>query len=277
MRFLRSFRIIFGSNFVYFFAFLHNFWEGFIVILKHISTQDGNSYVAIINGISHLLQGDIFGEFVITDKQLDGKEIPFCNPSKIVALGLNYHKHAEEFGSKPAVEPIIFLKPTTSIVANGEPIVLPSCAEHVEFEGEIAVVVKSTCKCVSVADAPKHILGYTIANDVTERVLQKRDGQWTRAKGFDTFCPLGGVLQTELDLSNTLLTTCVNGVEKQRGNSGEMINNVYQALSFVSGVMTLNPGDVILTGTPQGCAKIVSGDVITITVQNIGSLTNPVK
>lgn len=247
------------------------------MLIKHISTQNGNCYVAVINGASYLVEGDIFGEFVITDKQLDGKEIPFCNPSKIVALGLNYRKHAEEFGSKPAVEPIIFLKPTTSIVANGEPIVLPSCAEHVEFEGEIAVVIKSTCKDVSVEDAPKHILGYTIANDVTERILQKRDGQWTRAKGFDTFCPLGGVLQTELDLSNTLLTTCVNGVEKQRGNSGEMINNVYQALSFVSGVMTLNPGDVILTGTPQGCAKIVSGDVITITVQNIGSLTNPVK
>ena len=247
------------------------------MLLKHISTQNGNCYVAIINGESRLIEGDVFRNFVVTDRQLDGKEIPFCNPSKIVALGLNYHKHAEEFGSKPAVEPIIFLKPTTSIVANGEPIVLPKCAEHVEFEGEIAVVIKSTCKGVSVADAPNHILGYTIANDVTERILQKRDGQWTRAKGFDTFCPLGGVLQTELDLSNTLLTTTVNGVEKQRGNSAEMINNVYQALSFVSGVMTLNPGDVILTGTPQGCSKIASGDVVTISVQNIGSLTNLVK
>lgn len=247
------------------------------MILKHISTPNGNQYVAVINDISCLIEGDIFGEFAITNQQLDGKEIPFCNPSKIVAFGLNYHKHAEEFGSKPAVEPIIFLKPTTSIVANGEPIVLPKCAEHVEFEGEIAIVIKSTCKDVSVEDAPKHILGYTIANDVTERILQKRDVQWTRAKGFDTFCPLGGVLQTELDLSNTLLTTCVNGVEKQRGNSAEMINNVYQALAFVSGVMTLYPGDVILTGTPQGCSKITSGDVVTVMVQNIGSLTNPVR
>ena len=247
------------------------------MLLKHISTPNGNYYVAIINGTSRLVEGDVFGNFDVTEYQLDGKEIPFCNPSKIVALGLNYHKHAEEFGSKPAVEPIIFLKPTSSIVANGEPIVLPSCAEHVEFEGEIAVVVKSICKGVSVEEAPNYILGYTIANDVTERILQKRDGQWTRAKGFDTFCPLGGVLQTELDLSNTLLTTTVNGVEKQRGNSGEMISNVYQALAFVSGVMTLNPGDIILTGTPQGCSKISSGDMVTVTVQNIGSLTNPVR
>ena len=159
------------------------------MLLKHISTQNGNCYVAIINGESRLIEGDVFRNFVVTERQLDGKEIPFCNPSKIVALGLNYRKHAEEFGSKPAVEPIIFLKPTTSIVANGQPIVLPKCAEHVEFEGEIAVVVKSTCKGVSVADVPNHILGYTIANDVTERILQKRDGQWTRAKGFDTFLP----------------------------------------------------------------------------------------
>ena len=154
---------------------------------------------------------------------------------------------------------------------------MPSCAEHVEFEGEIAIVIKSTCKGVSVEDAPNHILGYTIANDVTERILQKRDGQWTRAKGFDTFCPLGGVLQTELDLSNTLLPTTLNGEVKQRGNSSEMINNVYQALAFVSGVMTLYPGDIILTGTPQGCSKIVGGDVVTVSIQNIGSLTNPVE
>ncbi len=247
------------------------------MLLKHIYTPNGNCYVAVIDGKSHLIQGDIFGDFVVTDKQLDGKEIPFCNPSKIVALGLNYHKHATEFGSKPAVEPIIFLKPTTSIVGNGDPIVLPSVAQHVEFEGEIAIVVKSTCKDISAEDAHNYILGYTIANDVTERILQKRDGQWTRAKGFDTFCPLGGILQTELDLSNTLLTTTLNGVEKQRGNSSEMINNVYQALAFVSGVMTLYPGDIILTGTPQGCSKIVSGDVVTVTVQNIGSLANPVK
>ena len=245
--------------------------------IKHILTQSGDCYVAIKQGKSFLIEGDIFDDFRVTDTQLDGNEIPFCIPSKIVALGLNYYKHAEEFGSKPAVEPLIFLKPTTRIVANGEPIVLPEIAQHVEFEGEIAIVVKRSCKGVSVDDAPNYILGYTIANDVTERILQKLDGQWTRAKGFDTFCPLGGILQTQLDLSDTTLTTTVNGVQKQQGNSREMINNPYQALSFVSHVMTLNAGDIILTGTPQGCDKIQSGDVVTISVQNIGQLINPVK
>lgn len=247
------------------------------MIIKHISVDGQNNYVALVDGKSYLIEGDIFGDYRVTDQEMDGQEIPFCNPSKIVALGLNYHKHAQEFGSDAAVEPLIFLKPTTSIIANGQPIVLPTVAKHVEFEGEIAIVVKDTCKDVAVQFAHRHILGYTIANDVTERVLQKRDGQWTRAKGFDTFCPLSGVLQTQLDLSSTLITTCVNGVEKQRGNSSEMINNVYQALSFVSGVMTLHAGDLILTGTSQGCSQIKSGDTVTVTVQNIGVLSNPVK
>ena len=247
------------------------------MIIKHVSKNETNHYVALVDGKAYLIEGDIFGDYRVTDQEMDGTEIPFCAPSKIVALGLNYHKHAQEFGSNPAVEPLIFLKPTTSIIANGEPIVLPAVAQHVEFEGEIAIVVKDTCKNVPVELAHQHVLGYTIANDVTERVLQKRDGQWTRAKGFDTFCPLSGVLQTELDLSNTLLTTCVNGVEKQRGNSAEMINNVHQALAFVSSVMTLHAGDLILTGTPQGCSQIKSGDTVTVTVQNIGALNNPVK
>ena len=245
--------------------------------IKHILTQNGDCYVAEKDNQYYLIDGDIFGEYRVTDKQTDGKEIPFCTPSKIVALGLNYYKHAQEFGGKAAVEPLIFLKPTTSIIANGEVIVLPSVAEHVEFEGEIAVVVKSTCKNVSVEQAEQYVLGYTIANDVTERVLQKKDGQWTRAKGFDTFCPLSGVLQTQLDLSNTLITTCVNGEEKQRGNSNEMINNVYQALSFVSNIMTLHAGDIILTGTPQGCSPIKSGDTVTVFVQGRGYLTNTVQ
>ncbi len=245
--------------------------------IKHILAQGEECYVAIVDGKSFLIDGDVFGQYRVTDKEIDGKEIPFCTPSKIVALGLNYYKHAEEFGSKGALEPLIFLKPTTSIVANGDVIVLPSIAQHVEFEGEIAIVVKDTCKDVAVECAYEYILGYTIANDVTERTLQKKDGQWIRAKGFDTFCPLSGVLQTQLDLSDTLITTCVNGVEKQRGNSAEMINNVYQALSFVSGVMTLRAGDIILTGTPQGCSQIKRGDTVTVTVQNVGTLSNPVK
>ena len=247
------------------------------MIIKHVMVDGTKQYVALVDDKFYIIDGDVFGEFYVTNRPLDGQEIPFCNPSKIVALGLNYRKHAEEFGSAVAVEPLIFLKPTTSIIANGQPIVLPSVAEHVEFEGEIAIVVKDTCKDVSVELAHKHILGYTIANDVTERILQKRDGQWTRAKGFDTFCPLSGILQTHLDLSNTLITTQVNGAEKQRGNSAEMINNVYQAFSFVSKVMTLNKGDIILTGTPQGCSKICHGDRVTITVQNIGVLSNPVE
>lgn len=247
------------------------------MLIKHIVNQGKEHYVALVEDKFYLVEGDIFGKYTVTDKQLDGQEIPFCNPSKIVALGLNYYKHAEEFGSKAAVEPLIFLKPTTSIIANGQHILLPPVAQHVEFEGEIAVVVKDTCRDVEVDQAAQHILGYTIANDVTERILQKNDGQWTRAKGFDTFCPLSGLLQTELDLSNTVLTTQVNGVEKQRGNSCEMINSPLAALSFVSKVMTLHAGDIILTGTPQGCSKIVDGDTVTVTVQNIGQLTNFVK
>ena len=242
-----------------------------------LSTANGITYACEKQGKFYKVEGDVFGNYAVTSQQIVGKILVPVIPSKIVALGINYRKHADEFGQAVKPEPLIFLKPPSSLIADGESIVLPTNSGRVEHEGELAAVIGRRCKDVEADEAKDYIFGYTCANDVSERDIQKRDGQWTRAKGFDTFCPLGYAIETELDPDCCEITVTVNGEVRQHGSTREMVNNVYDSVSFISKVMTLEAGDVILTGSPRGVSPIRAGDVVTVTIEGVGTLTNPVK
>ena len=215
-----------------------------------------------------------------------GERVPFVEAkllapviprSKVVAVGKNYHDHAAEMGGEAPVEPLLFLKPNTSVVGPGDAIVLPPESERVEFEGELAVVIGRVARRVSEADAASVIFGYTVANDVTARDLQRRDGQWTRAKGFDTFCPLGPVIDTDLDLESGTIEVSVDGERRQHGRLADMVHSIPAIIAYASSVFTLLPGDVILTGTPAGVGPIVDGDTVEVTISGLGVLSNPVR
>ena len=199
-----------------------------------------------------------------------------CEPTKIVALGRNYSSHAQEVGTSAPEEPIIFLKPPSSLLAHGARIVLPRLAQRVDYEGELAVVIGRKAKRVRAAEAGDYILGLTCGNDVTARDLQEMDGQWTRSKGFDTFCPLGSHLALDLDPGDLLLRTWLNGELRQEARTREMIFDVGEVLAYISAVMTLEPGDVILTGTPKGVGQLKPGDAVEVEIEGIGSLRNSV-
>ncbi|MBI5523462.1 MAG: fumarylacetoacetate hydrolase family protein [Desulfarculus sp.] len=200
-----------------------------------------------------------------------------CRPSKIVAVGLNYKGHAQEMKKELPQEPMLFLKPGTSVIGPGAAIVRPThMSQRVDYEAELGVVIGRTCHGVSVADAPAHVLGYTCLNDVTARDLQARDGQFTRGKGFDTFCPIGPVIALDLDPGDLRVQSLVNGQARQDSRTSDLIFSVAELVSFISRVMTLKPGDVIATGTPAGIGPVVDGDVVTIAVEGIGRLSNPV-
>lgn len=205
------------------------------------------------------------------------KLLPPCVPSKIVCVGRNYAEHAAELGNDLPKEPLIFLKPPSSILAPGDPIILTPQSERVDYEGELAIVIGKTCsRLKSAADAKSYILGYTCLNDVTARDLQKKDVQFTRAKGFDTFCPFGPFIETELDLSRVTLETFVNGARRQSARVAEMIFPVEVIIQWISQVMTLLPGDVVATGTPSGVGPLAAGDVVEVAVSGVGTLRNPV-
>ena len=198
-------------------------------------------------------------------------------PSKIVAVGLNYAAHAEETGAALPSEPMLFLKPSTSVIGPDEPIVLPPQSERVDHEAELGVVIGKAARNVSAGDAPEHVLGYVCANDVTARDLQARDVQFTRAKGFDTFCPLGPHIATDVDPSDLAISCRVNGDTRQDSRTSDLVFGVPALVGFISSVMTLLPGDVILTGTPSGIGPVQKGDVVEVEVEGIGVLRNPVR
>jgi 2-keto-4-pentenoate hydratase/2-oxohepta-3-ene-1,7-dioic acid hydratase in catechol pathway len=203
--------------------------------------------------------------------------LPPVEPSKIVCVGRNYREHAKELGNEAPQEPLIFLKPPSAIIAPGEPIVLPPISERVDYEGELGVIIGRRCRNLRPGDdAFAYVAGYTCLNDVTARDLQKRDGQWTRGKGFDTFCPFGPVLETSLDLAATRVETFVNGISKQSACVSEMIFPADVIIRFVAQFMTLESGDVIATGTPAGVGPLARGDVVEVSVSGIGTLRNPV-
>jgi 2-keto-4-pentenoate hydratase/2-oxohepta-3-ene-1,7-dioic acid hydratase in catechol pathway len=200
-------------------------------------------------------------------------------PSKIVCVGRNYLEHARELGNEVPERPLLFFKPPSSIIANGEAVVLPPESERVEHEGEIAVVIGRRARRVRAADAWDYVEGIAPLNDVTARDLQKTDGQWTRAKGFDTFCPLGTMVPlASIADRDALEVICrVNGEVRQHGRVGDMAFNIPTLIEYISGVMTLEPGDVIATGTPAGVAPLQPGDVVEVEIPGVGTLTNPVQ
>jgi 2-keto-4-pentenoate hydratase/2-oxohepta-3-ene-1,7-dioic acid hydratase in catechol pathway len=198
-------------------------------------------------------------------------------PSKVVAVGRNYADHAREMGTEPPAEPVLFLKPSTAVVGHGDPIAYPvKLTQRVDYEGELAVIIGRLCREVPAAQAAEVIFGYTCANDVTARDLQARDGQWTRAKGFDTFCPLGPWIETDADPADLELTTVVNGEVRQQTRTSQLLYDVPALVEYVSTVMTLLPGDVLLTGTPAGVGPLEDGDEVSVTIENVGSLHNTV-
>jgi 2-keto-4-pentenoate hydratase/2-oxohepta-3-ene-1,7-dioic acid hydratase in catechol pathway len=198
-------------------------------------------------------------------------------PGKIVCVGRNYREHAKELGNEVPKEPLIFLKPPSSVVLEGEAILLPPASSRVEFEGEIGVVIGKTLTRVSEADAARGIRGIVAVNDVTARDLQKSDSQWTRAKGFDTFCPLGEESSKLPDLGSLSVVTRVNGVERQRGESSEMVFSIPSLLAYISQIMTLEPGDLVATGTPSGVGPLVPGDVVEVEIPGVSRVSNPVQ
>lgn len=199
-----------------------------------------------------------------------------ANPTKIIAVGLNYLDHAKELNMDIPDYPLIFMKPSTSVIGHGDAIILPPQTKELHYEGELAVIIKEKTKNVAKHEASRFIAGYTCANDVTARDLQRIDGQWTRAKSFDTFCPLGPRIVSEIDPKNLRIETRVNGVTKQRSNTKNMIFDVFELVSFISEIMTLLPGDAIITGTPPGVGEIKVGDTVEVEIEGIGVLKNTV-
>jgi 2-keto-4-pentenoate hydratase/2-oxohepta-3-ene-1,7-dioic acid hydratase in catechol pathway len=209
----------------------------------------------------------------------DATLLPATGASKIVCIGRNYREHAAELGNEVPPEPLIFLKPPSSLLAHGKPIVMPGISARVDHEAELGVVIGKKCRDLrDDEDVRPYILGYTCVNDVTARDLQKKDGQWTRGKGFDTFCPVGPVVVDDIDpWSGVDVEARVNGNVKQRGNTRDFIFALDVVIRFIAQVMTLLPGDLIATGTPSGVGPLAAGDVVEVTVQGIGTLRNPVS
>ena len=198
-------------------------------------------------------------------------------PGKIVCIGRNYREHAKELGNEVPAEPLFFLKPSTSIIGDGDAIILPPQSERVEFEGEIGVVIGQRLTRANEEATKDAVSGVVALNDVTARDLQKKDSQWTRAKGFDSFCPVGNVAASFGDLASLTIITRVNGEERQRGFSRDMVFSIPMVLSYVSHVMTLEPGDIVATGTPSGVGPLADGDLVEVEIEGLSKVTNPVR
>ncbi|MCA0297351.1 MAG: fumarylacetoacetate hydrolase family protein [Actinobacteria bacterium] len=231
-----------------------------------------------------VVSGDpLAGPVHYTGERLPLADVRLVSPviprSKIVGVGRNYSDHAAELGNEVPATPLVFLKPNTSVVGPGEPIVYPPETTNLHYEGELAVVIGRICRRVPAERAADVIFGYTVANDVTARDLQNADGQWSRAKGFDSFCPLGPWIATHIDLeeaSRLDLTTSLNDKQVQSGNTSQLVHGIADLVAYVTSFTTLLPGDVILTGTPAGVRPMVVGDRVSVTIPGIGTLTNPV-
>lgn len=239
-----------------------------------VGDENGVPTIAVLKGDPMYAGIEFTGEKIaLEDVRLLAPVIP---RSKVVCVGKNYAAHAAEMGGDAPAEPLLFLKPNTAVIGPGEPIFYPEQSENVHFEGELAVVIGRIVRDISAEDAGKVIFGYTVANDVTARDLQSKDGQWTRAKGFDTFCPLGPWIETDLDASAVSVKTTLNGDVKQDGHTRDLVHSVPELIAYISSVMTLLPGDVILTGTPEGVGPMEVGDNVSVTIEGIGTLANQV-
>lgn len=248
-----------------------------IVVRYQLDGQE--AYGALDKETVHRIEGDIFGPHRVGEAiaPLDTvRLLPPVRPSKIVCIGRNYRAHAAEMKAEVPREPLLFLKPPSSSIGPGEAIVLPAQSSRVEHEAELALVIGRRAKAVAWNAALSYVFGCTIGNDVTARDLQRADGQWTRGKGFDTFCPLGPWIVTNLDTAAVGVRALVNGELRQNGHTRDLIFDVPYLVSYISNVMTLEPGDVILTGTPAGVGALEAGDIVEVEIDGIGTLRNPV-
>jgi 2-keto-4-pentenoate hydratase/2-oxohepta-3-ene-1,7-dioic acid hydratase in catechol pathway len=225
------------------------------------------------------LEGSPFGEF----RRLEAihpinivRLLPPVLPSKIICVGRNYVAHAKEHNAEVPEVPLLFLKPPSSIIGPEDKIVLPPQSQQIEHEAELVVVIGKRGRWVAPDEAMQHILGYTIGNDVTARDLQRRDGQWTRSKGFDTFCPVGPWIETDFDPADGVISCYVNREMRQMASTRDMVFSVRQLIAFASSIMTLEPGDILMTGTPSGVAPLLAGDVVEVSIEGLGTLRNPV-
>ncbi len=219
-----------------------------------------------------------------TDDPLTGGGIPLhhartatSRPGKIVCVGRNYREHAKELGNEVPAEPLLFFKPATSVVGDGDAVVLPPQSEQVEFEGEVGIVIGRTLSRASESDCAAGVQGVVALNDVTARDLQRKDSQWARAKGFDTFCPVGNIAEGTHDLGNLTIVTRVNGEERQRASTAEMVFPIPMLLSYISDVMTLEAGDIVATGTPAGVGRLAPGDVVEVEIVGLSKVSNSVR
>jgi 2-keto-4-pentenoate hydratase/2-oxohepta-3-ene-1,7-dioic acid hydratase in catechol pathway len=226
------------------------------------------------------VEGSPFGEFrreEATTPLAEARLLAPFQPTKILCVGRNYLAHAKEHNEEVPEVPMLFLKPPSAVIGPEESILLPPQSRQVEHEAELAVVIGKRGRWIDSTVATEYILGYTIANDVTARDLQRRDGQWSRAKGFDTFCPLGPWIETDFDPADALISCHVNGEMRQMGSTRDMVFQIRQLIAFASSIMTLEPGDVLLTGTPAGVSPLLPGDVVEVTIEGLGRLKNPVN
>lgn len=226
------------------------------------------------------ISGNIFGRYQRKEALTPLSDVKLVHPSeptKIVCVGRNYVEHAKELGNEVPKVPLIFLKPPSSIISNGETIFLPPQSAQVEHEAELVIVIGKRGRHVTAENAKKIILGYTIGNDVTARDLQKSDGQWTRAKGFDTFCPFGPWIDTDFDPSDAVITCRVNGQMRQMASTRDMVFNVGVLIAYITSIMTLEPGDLIFTGTPAGVGELKDGDEVSVEIEGLGIIKNKVK
>ncbi len=249
--------------------------------MKIVRYEDGSviKWGVIEEGGVREMDGEPYGHFHLTSKMKKLEEVKLlspCLPSKIVAIGLNYRDHAEEVKLEIPKEPILFLKPSTSVIGPGEAIVYPRMSKRVDYEAELAIVIRKKAKAVPEEKAADYILGYTCLNDVTARDLQPKTGQWTLSKSFDTFAPIGPWIVTDIDPHQLEISTYLNGVRKQHSNTRHLIFSPEKLVSFISEVMTLLPGDVIATGTPSGIGRMAVGDRVEVVIEGIGTLVNVV-
>jgi 2-keto-4-pentenoate hydratase/2-oxohepta-3-ene-1,7-dioic acid hydratase in catechol pathway len=225
------------------------------------------------------LEGTPFGEFRRLEADLPLEKVQLLSPvlpGKIIAVGRNFSEHAREQAVEIPDIPLLFLKPPSALIGSGQKIILPPQSQQVEHEGELGIVIGKEGRWISPENAMSYIFGYVCGNDVTAADLQRRDNQWTRSKGFDTFCPLGPWIETEFDATDALITCHVNGAMRQMASTRDMIFTVRQLIAFASSVMTLQPGDVILTGTPAGVGPLIPGDMVEVSIAGLGTLRNPV-
>jgi 2-keto-4-pentenoate hydratase/2-oxohepta-3-ene-1,7-dioic acid hydratase in catechol pathway len=234
----------------------------------------------LVGTVAVLDSDPLYRPVQFTGEQLQLADVRLLAPviprSKVVGVGRNYRAHAEELGNEVPAEPLIFLKPNTSVIGPRDGIVYPEQTNNLHFEGELAIVIGRICRDLPKERVDEVIFGYTVANDVTARDLQKSDGQWARAKGYDTFCPLGPWISTELDVSDVRVTTTLNGEPKQDGRTSQFIFDIPEVLAYITSFTTLLPGDVILTGTPAGVGPMLPGDEVAVSIEGLGTLTNKV-